>query len=225
MRTLFRRGLRLLGARADATAGTPGDPAARPKPLYVITLTLSPAPLPLAQPPDLPQVGGLSVFRARSLQSGREVHLQQLGFFDSRQAAEALLPALERDYPGAFVHAASVEAMGSLDDTQATEISVLRRALAGSAGATAASQAYVVQLVRQSTPVDVSGLPRDDVFREYTLYRVHAERDGRRTYGLRLGFFSDHHSARLVAEYLRGTFPQATALPISEREYARVVRR
>ena len=67
---------------------------------------------------------------------------------------------------------------------------------------TPAVQRYAIQLVRQLTPIDMSRVARPSIFQGYTLYRVQSERDGYRSYGLRLGFFTDAHSARLVAEYV-----------------------
>jgi hypothetical protein len=225
MRELLRRGLKMVGAGAsDAT-----DEDARRKPLYVVTLSVSPTPLPLPAPSALPEIGGLTVFRARRMHGTKELHLQQLGYFESRLAAEALLPQLEPEWPAAVVDLAASGGMGSLDDTQVTQFQVLRSpgaaAPAPSEPADAAApvtQYYAVQLLRQNVPVDLARVPRLAAFRGHALYRVHAERDGRTTYGLRLGFFPDPASARLVADTVRDSFPRAALVPVSEREVRRV---
>lgn len=233
MRDLLRRGLRLVGARAPEIEDT--SETRRSKPLWVITLSISPTPLPLDPPTGLPEVGPLTVFRAKRAQGSKELHLQQLGWFESRPAAEALLPALEKHFPAAMVEIAQSSGMGSLDDTMRAEFKVLRASDVGAesespgpfpapVAAAAGAQAYAVQLVRQKTPVDLAKIPRLSVFQGYTLYRVHAERDGIRTYGLRLGFFPDPTSARLVADYVRADFPGAAPVPVSEREQGRVAR-
>jgi hypothetical protein len=231
MRDLFRRGfLRRGSAGPDATS----EPEARSRALYVVTLSVSPTPLPLPASGMLPEIGGLAVFRARRMHGSRELHLQQLGYFDSRRAAEALLPQLESEWPAAVVELAAVGGMGSLDDTQVTHFRVLRGAAPpadeGAAAsssaprpAASAAQSFALQLIRQNVPVDLARVPRLAAFRGRALYRVQAERDGTKTYGLRLGFFTDPASARLVADSVRERFPRVTVVPVSERERDRVM--
>lgn len=247
MPTYFRHGRWIVDEQSPATA-TPQGPAAganASKPQFVITLSVTPQPLPLPAASALPQIGGLTVFRARYPIANREVHLQQLGYFDSLEAAQAFLPRVEAQYPGAFVEQARTGTMTSLDDTAIAEFEVLRRSPAPHSPAARAPavaplpapevrlppdepfkapavQRYAIQLVRQPTPIDMSRIARPSIFQGYTLYRVQSERDGYRSYGLRLGFFTDAHSSRLVAEYVKGQFPRCAAVPVSEREYGRV---
>lgn len=266
MPTYFRHGHWIVDepSLADAAPLDSAAGASAPKPQFVITLTVTPQPLPLPPASSLPQIGGLTVFRARYPIANREVHLQQLGYFDSLEAAQAFLPRVEPQYPGAFVEQARAGTMTSLDDTTIAEFEVLRRPPAASPAAPAAPaseatallapaappasgtpavaplpapevrlppdepfkaasvQRYAIQLVRQPTPIDMTRVARPSIFRGYTLYRVQSERDGYRSYGLRLGFFTDAHSARLVAEYVKSQFPRSAAVPVSEREYTRV---
>jgi hypothetical protein len=277
MPTYFRHGHWIVDEQslADAAPLDPGTNASDAgKPQYVITLSVTPQPQPLPPASSLPQIGGLTVFRARYPIANREVHLQQLGWFDSLEAAQAMLPLVERTHPGAFVEQARTGTMTSLDDTSIAEFEVLRRPpvtpppgapplppippltpapeatpagpsapAAGAPGnapavrppaapevrlparepfAPPAVQRYAIQLVRQPTPIDMSRVARPSIFQGYTLYRVQSERDGYRTYGLRLGFFTDAHSARLVADYVKSQFPRCAAVPVSEREFARV---
>lgn len=271
MPTYFRHGHWIVDEQSLADAApldaTHADAAAKPQ--YVITLSVTPQPQPLPPASALPQIGGLTVFRARYPIANREVHLQQLGYFDSLEAAQAFLPRIEPQYPGAFVEQARTGTMTSLDDTAIAEFEVLRRPPAAAADAatppvlreralppipplqpaappvarvpgvdplptpevrlppdepfkTPTVQRYAIQLVRQPTPIDMARVARPSIFRGYTLYRVQSERDGYRSFGLRLGFFTDAHSARLVAEYVKSHFPRSAAVPVSEREYARV---
>lgn len=221
MKELLRRGLNLVRPR------TSGDTEAeRRKPLYVITISVSPTPLPLPQGAQLPEIGGLTLFRARRRVGARELHLQQLGYFESRPAAEALLPQLESDWPAAVVELAVDAGMGSLDDTLITQFQVLQPTLDAPARPASkdapAAQYYAVQLLRQNAPIDYARVPKLPQFRGLALYRVEYERDGTRTYGLRLGFFPDPAAARLVADSVRERFPRAALVPVSEREVGRV---
>lgn len=250
MPTIFRHGHWIVDDQAGTRAQGSNAPASgtTSSPQYVITLSVTPRPLPLPAPSALPQIGGLTIFRARYPIANREVHLQQLGYFDTLDAARAFLPRIETEYPGAFVEQARVGTMTSLDDTTIAEFEVLRRAptlppippvapppvvhappapevrlpVHDTFKSSTAPQHYAIQLLRQSTPIDLARIPRPSIFQGYTLYRVQSERDGHRSFGLRLGFFTDAHSARLVAEYVKSQFPRCAAVPVSEREYARV---
>jgi hypothetical protein len=59
------------------------------------------------------------------------------------------------------------------------------------------------------------------IFSAYTLYTVEGSRDGRKWYGLRLGFFSDAISAKQVAHYVRSEFTSVAVVPVSPQEKAR----
>lgn len=85
----------------------------------------------------------------------------------------------------------------------------------------ASAQKFAVQLVWSTTPVRARSVPQLAIFEAYTLYSVQVEREGRRWYGLRLGFFKDPLSARQVALYARSDFSAAAVVPVSDRECAR----
>ncbi len=214
--------------------------------LYVITLLSAPAPVALEPGSALPPQPGLSVFRTRRLRGGREEHLLQFGWFDSLTAAEAMLPMVRRRYPSAAVEPAPSDGMGSLDDTMMARFDLARagrsavgspaggsartspHAPAGSAGREIdppepAPQRFAVQLAWSTTPFELQRFGHPEVFAGHVLYRVHSERDGHRWYGLRLGFFRDHLAARLVLQQARRDFALAAVVPVSEREYARVI--
>ena len=55
-------------------------------------------------------------------------------------------------------------------------------------------------------PIQISQVPQLAIFSAYTLYGAEGNRDGRRWYGIRLGFFTDAVSAKQVAHYVRSDF-------------------
>ncbi|MFI4889564.1 MAG: hypothetical protein ACHQIL_03440 [Steroidobacterales bacterium] len=89
-----------------------------------------------------------------------------------------------------------------------------------SAPAAKPTQRYAVQLIWSKDPIDLSKIPSLAIFGGYLLYAVETEPGGRRMYGVRLGFYDDLLSARLVALYLRPTF-KGVVVPVSDREVTR----
>jgi len=81
--------------------------------------------------------------------------------------------------------------------------------------------AFAVQLQWSVQPVELDRVPPLAIFSAYTLYTVEGSRDGRRWYGLRLGFFSDAISAKQVAYYVRSEFSSVAVVPVSPQEKAR----
>jgi hypothetical protein len=81
--------------------------------------------------------------------------------------------------------------------------------------------AYAVQLLWSVQPIDMSQIPQLAIFAAYTLYGAEGNRDGRRWYGLRLGFFTDAVSAKQVAQYVRSEFKSVSVVPVTQRERAR----
>jgi hypothetical protein len=81
---------------------------------------------------------------------------------------------------------------------------------------------FAVQLNWSVTPIDLGRVPSLAIFNAYTLYKIEGNRDGRKWYGLRLGFFSDAVSAKQVAHYVRSEFAQVAVVPVgvNEREQA-----
>ncbi len=84
---------------------------------------------------------------------------------------------------------------------------------------------FAVQLNWSVTPIELARVPSLAIFNAYTLYKIEGNRDGRKWYGLRLGFFSDAVSAKQVAHYVRSEFAQVAVLPvgINEREQAQQI--
>jgi hypothetical protein len=83
------------------------------------------------------------------------------------------------------------------------------------------SVAFAVQLQWSVQPVALDKVPPLAIFSAYTLYTVEGSRDGRKWYGLRLGFFSDAISAKQVAYYVRSEFVSVAVVPVSPQEKSR----
>jgi hypothetical protein len=77
---------------------------------------------------------------------------------------------------------------------------------------------FAVQLQWSVQPIDINKMPPLAIFSAYTLYTVEGSRDGRKWYGLRLGFFSDAVSAKQVASYVRSEFTSVAVIPVSSLE-------
>lgn len=86
------------------------------------------------------------------------------------------------------------------------------------------AQHFAVQLVWTREQVDLTSIPWLSIFTGYLLYGVETERGGRRWYGVRLGFYADANSARLVAQYVRSDYKGVAVVPVSDREIARASR-
>lgn len=80
---------------------------------------------------------------------------------------------------------------------------------------------FAVQLQWSVQPVELDKVPPLAIFSAYTLYTVEGSRDGRKWYGLRLGFFSDAISAKQVAHYVRSEFASVAVVPVSPQERTR----
>jgi hypothetical protein len=80
---------------------------------------------------------------------------------------------------------------------------------------------FAVQLLWSVQAIDMTKVPQLAIFSAYTLYGAEGNRDGRRWYGLRLGFFTDAVSAKQVAQYVRSEFTSVSVVPVTERERTR----
>ena len=74
---------------------------------------------------------------------------------------------------------------------------------------------FAVQLQWSVQQVELDKVPPLAIFSAYTLYTVEGSRDGRKWFGLRLGFFSDAISAKQVAHYVRSEFTAVAVVPVS----------
>jgi len=80
---------------------------------------------------------------------------------------------------------------------------------------------FAVQLQWSVSPIELGKVPPLAIFSAYTLYTVEGSREGRKWYGLRLGFFSDAISAKQVAYYVRSEFTSVAVVPVSPAEKTR----
>jgi hypothetical protein len=80
---------------------------------------------------------------------------------------------------------------------------------------------FAVQLQWSVQPVELEKVPPLAIFSAYTLYTVEGSRDGRKWYGLRLGFFTDAIAAKQVAYYVRSEFASVAVVPVSPQERTR----
>src|SRR6185312_6974487 len=80
---------------------------------------------------------------------------------------------------------------------------------------------FAVQLQWSVQPVELDKVPPLAIFSAYTLYSVEGSREGRKWYGLRLGFFNDAISAKQVAYYVRSEFTSVAVVPVSPQEKLR----
>ena len=91
----------------------------------------------------------------------------------------------------------------------------------GTSGAPRQELCFAVQLCWSVQPIDLTQLPQLAIFSAYTLYGAEGNREGRRWYGLRLGFFTDAVSAKQVAQYVRSEFSTVSVVPVTLRERER----
>lgn len=80
---------------------------------------------------------------------------------------------------------------------------------------------FAVQLHWSPRAIDPSRIPALEIFNAYSLYAVETRRANRSCFFLRLGFFADPVSAKLVALHVRSTFASAAVVPVLDEEIAR----
>ncbi len=197
----------LLATRPAATAVSP---ATAPAP------ALGPTPTPI--PTSMPASVSAALPPTRSTSPGADMtDTQVLRVLEGRAAA-----AQARDGAAAAAGSASQAgrdiALLSPQDTQTwrdIKEQIKRDAVVH----------FAVQLSWSVTPIDLGRVPSLAIFNAYTLYKIEGNREGRKWYGLRLGFFSDAVSAKQVAHYVRSEFAQVAVVPvgISEREQAKQI--
>jgi hypothetical protein len=173
-----------------------------PPPSRLAAALRATAPRPAPRPPP-----------ARPVQPSHDASLsdtQVLRMLEHRRDVRAR--GAER--PGGSETGAEAIAMLRPDDTQTMR--VLKEEVAQNA-----SVAFAVQLEWSVQPIDVEKVPPLAIFSAYTLYTVEGSREGRRWYGLRLGFFSDAISAKQVAYYVRSDFASVAVIPVTAKERER----
>lgn len=187
---------------AKAPASPPAPPPAAPvAPRVSAPVAAAPKPAPVAPvapaAPALPNLSDSQVLRV--LEDRR----------DGAASAGDAPSAVEREADAAI-------AVLRPDDTRTM------RALRTEVQKNAAVQ-FAVQLDWSVSPIDISKVPPLAIFGAYTLYSVESSRDGRKWYGLRLGFFTDALSAKQVAYYVRSDFVSVAVVPVTAEEKDRAM--
>jgi hypothetical protein len=131
---------------------------------------------------------------------------QVLKMLETRRSESSEAPAAEIDDSGI--------PLLKPDDTGTRQ--ALKDAVASNAAVS-----FAVQLQWSVWPVELDKMPPLAIFSAYTLYTVEGSRDGRKWYGVRLGFFSDALSAKQVAYYVRSEFASVAVVPVSPEEKVR----
>ena len=74
---------------------------------------------------------------------------------------------------------------------------------------------FAVQLLWSPQLIELDNMPRDPIFRSYTVYTTRVHNEGREWFELRMGFFADALSARQVANYMQREYTSAAVVPVS----------
>ncbi|HSC07703.1 MAG TPA: SPOR domain-containing protein, partial [Steroidobacteraceae bacterium] len=113
------------GIRIAADSGA-NDSQGSGAALYIINLSSSTTPMAL-EVPDAPELEGFAVFRSRRVEDGRDRYRLHLGYFESREDAQRVLPVVRARYPAAWVALAPPDSMGSLDDTNVAQFKFIHQ--------------------------------------------------------------------------------------------------
>ena len=233
---------------ADDPAVTAAPPAAKPAAATAVAplaITEVPVPAPVAAPPVLaavplaepvstpsrpvptlqPPVPPAAPQRGKAAPAVRQVKpvaapkaataARKTPVFDNSNIKE-VLASLDEPHGSARQTQQLPLAGAPLNDAQALQC------LEGRAPEAAKSAAFAVQLKWSVEQIALDKLPPLAIFSAYTLYCVEGSREGRKWYGLRLGFFNDPISAKQVAAYVRSEFGSAAVVPVSTDERQRV---
>jgi hypothetical protein len=192
---------------------TPAPMAARPEP--------RPAPSPAATKATPPKVAAPPKIAAPKVTAPPPKAAAHASLSDTQvlrvlEDRRADAPAVSGAQTAEERAAQSAIALLRPDDTRTM------RALKDEVQQNAAVQ-FAVQLDWSVTPIDLANVPPLAIFSAYTLYTVESSREGRKWYGLRLGFFSDALSAKQVAYYVRSDFASVAVVPVPAAEKDRAV--
>ncbi len=176
------------------------------------------SPVPTLHPPAAPAAPARSAARRAG----------------AREPLKATAPAAASDKTGVFKNSNIREVLAALEEPQSPASAPLPRTeaplsdaqvlqcLEGRIADAQKPAAFAVQLKWSVQPIAIEKLPPLAIFSAYTLYCVEGSREGRKWYGLRLGFFNDPISAKQVAGYVRSEFASAAIVPVSGEERQRV---
>jgi hypothetical protein len=221
-----------LTANAEPTvvAPLPSPPPAPPvlelelviePPVAAAAPTPAPTPAPMAVPEPAPTPPPVTVAKTapRAGTFKRDASLP----FDQRSNVREVLKSLDESarprglaaQPVLPAGPAAREA-GMLPEAQVMRL--LEEKRGDPLNTTSTPAAFAIQLQWSVQPIDLAQVPSLAIFAAYTLYTVEGSREGRKWFGLRLGFFSDANAAKTVAQYVRSEFSSVAVVPVSLRE-------
>jgi len=210
-----------LAAATPASQPTPTPApaiASAPAPEPALTLELvaeAPAPAPQEAPTPVtaPTAAATANPVPRTPGSRRDANLP----FDQRSNVREVLKSLDESARTRMPPAGpAVRQPGVLPESQVMRLLEEKRGDPLNTMSTPA--AFAVQLQWSVQPIDLAAVPPLAIFGAYMLYTVEGSREGRRWYGLRLGFFTDANSAKTVAQYVRSEFTAVAVVPVSLKE-------
>jgi len=220
------------GQRPATKAAAPARPAAaRPAPAAMAARPLAQAPLPTQQPGRKP---ALSRSNVKEVLAALDTPNERTG--ETRLMPSPAVPDVEAADDSSLTDTQVLRFLESrrdegrtdpFDPAAASGISLLKPEDTGTRRAlkVAVSRdeqvSFAVQLQWSVTPVALDKVPPLAIFSAYTLYSVEGSREGRKWYGLRLGFFTDAISAKQVAYYVRSEFASVAVVPVSAQERER----
>ncbi len=176
---------------------------------------------PVAAAPAAPAVAPLKTLRAAEVLRILET-VPAAAALAVAPAAAVAMPTASAP-PRAVTQLRSVPAQDAASGTSHTraKVAAAPSAVPRAPAVSPELAAYAVQLLWSVQPIDMSQIPQLAIFGAYTLYGAEGNRDGRRWYGLRLGFFTDAVSAKQVAQYVRSEFKSVSVVPVTHGERTR----
>ena len=214
-------------------AAPPALPASSPPVLTAAVQEAAPPSAESAKP--VPTVHPPAAAQAPSAAPPKPAAVRPAPSKPAKAAARTTPPAAARK-PGVFGNSNIKEVLAALDEPQAatgetrampmpepplSDAQALQ-CLEGRTPEAVKPAAFAVQLKWSVQPISFDKLPPLAIFSAYTLYCVEGSREGRKWYGLRLGFFNDPISAKQVAGYVRSEFSSAAVVPVTADERQRV---
>jgi hypothetical protein len=207
--------------------------------LTVVAPTLAPAPAPVlelelvADPPVLPPPppappAPIAATAPPPTPAPRAGFKRDAGLpFDKRsnvrevlksldETGRARAPAVPAVQPHQLPAGPAARGPGVLPESQVMRL--LEEKRGDPLNTTSTPAAFAIQLQWSVQAIDLAHVPSLAIFGAYTLYTVEGSREGRKWFGLRLGFFSDANAAKSVAQYVRSEFSSVAVVPVSLRE-------
>jgi hypothetical protein len=189
---------------------------ARPAPPAIPAAPLVPAPAPMAAPvPAAAAAAPPAKSNGHAAPAKRDAALP----FDQRSNVREVLKSLDetaRQPAPVLPEGPAKRQPGVLPESKVLHL--LEEKRGDPLNTTSTPAAFSVQLQWSVQPIDLARVPPLAIFGAYTLYTVEGSREGRRWFGLRLGFFSDANSAKQVAQYVRSEFSSVAVVPVSLKE-------